>query len=73
MDRPLEPPSPTTSQSPSQKTSSDSFEEAHQIDDPPSTLFVEEDHFSVHSELDFLEDVDLRSVSEHALSTELKH
>lgn len=72
----MEPASPTTtSQSPSQKTSSDSFEDAHQIDDPPNGLFVEEDHFSVHSDIDFLEDVDLRSVisfsSELLYSTEL--
>lgn len=68
----MEPASPTTtSQSPSQKTSSDSFEDAHQIDDPPNGLFVEEDHFSVHSDIDFLEDVDLRSNLSREESIEL--
>lgn len=55
MDRTI---SPTNSNSPSQKTSSDSFE------DVPNdhSLFVDEDHFSVHSDIEFLDDVENRSV-----------
>ncbi|KAJ6222886.1 hypothetical protein RDWZM_001431 [Blomia tropicalis] len=54
MDRTI---SPTNSNSPSQKTSSDSFE------DVPNdhSLFVDEDHFSVHSDIEFLDDVENRS------------
>ncbi|KAI2803378.1 Differentially expressed in FDCP 8, partial [Blomia tropicalis] len=61
MDRTI---SPTNSNSPSQKTSSDSFE------DVPNdhSLFVDEDHFSVHSDIEFLDDVENRShVSGHKL------
>lgn len=62
MDQPPGTVSPTISQSLSQKTSSDSFEDVNQSEDTPNSLYVEEDHFSIHSDIDFLEDVDLRSV-----------
>lgn len=62
MEQPPGTVSPTISQSLSQKTSSDSFEDVNQSEDTPKSLYVDEDHFSIHSDIDFLEDVDLRSV-----------